>query len=283
MTNVTVRPTVSSNTLVLNEASHIDHLISNLLDSAVDEIVIVDGGSRDGTWEKVLEWSKRTGKVVAIQWPQRAGSEYKLGFNEVARRNLMIEASSSDYILYIDADERIGPSFMESLDPSCDCIVTELMHFWNGRVRVSSETDRVWSPERQIRVFRRVPGFSFKSADKNKLHNSLTWRGIKVPLGYSRGRLWTNVGRVIRAALRLKTGGLERPPRLFHYHYYDLTRRKANDLRAAEFAWPMEEVSEHGRRDKHGVVYVTSPTHDPEAELVTARYYGPTAPRVLER
>lgn len=55
-----------------------------------------DGGSSDGTYECLLEYKVKYPYLRVLHWEQPEGSEYKQGFNEVARRNLMIEASSMD-------------------------------------------------------------------------------------------------------------------------------------------------------------------------------------------
>ncbi|BDU51412.1 glycosyltransferase family 2 protein [Haliovirga abyssi] len=107
--------TISSNTLVLNEIKHIDGLIKNLLDAKVDEIIFLDGGSTDGTYEKLQEYEEEYEHIRAIRWKQPRNSEYKLGFRERDRRNLMMDLSTSDCILYIDADERISIDFKEKI------------------------------------------------------------------------------------------------------------------------------------------------------------------------
>ena len=42
---------ISANVLVLNEYNNIKGLINNLVDANVDEIIVLDGGSTDGTFE----------------------------------------------------------------------------------------------------------------------------------------------------------------------------------------------------------------------------------------
>jgi glycosyltransferase involved in cell wall biosynthesis len=210
---------------------------------------------------------------MPMRWPQRSGSEYKRGFNEVARRNLMQEASTSDHILYIDADERISTQFKDALDPTADCNVTIITHFWNGRVRLQAVHDRAWGPGLQIRIFKRSSGLKFKSSDSNGLHTYLSRRGIKVPLGRVHGRIATILSSVTRWVLGIRVGGLSNPSQIYHYHYYDLTTKKRNDLRATEFLWPIESNVPETERISNNVVYTKDIIQGTEADLITKKYY----------
>ena len=91
--------TISANVLVRNEIKHVDAFVRNMIDACIDEVVFLDGGSSDGTYERLLEYKVKYSHIRVLHWEQPKGSEYKQGFNEVARRNLMIEASSMDLSL----------------------------------------------------------------------------------------------------------------------------------------------------------------------------------------
>lgn len=267
-----VKITVSANVLVRNEVTNIDSLIQNLLDAHVDEIVFLDGGSTDGTWEKLISWREQNTRVIPLLWPQLSGSEYKKGFNEVARRNLMIEASRSDFILYIDADERISLDFKKKIDATCDCSALAFTSFWDGRIRLNGWSDNVWHPDSKFRIFRRCPQIRFKSSDLNGLHNYLSWNGMKIPLGLTRGGFHVILARIMRFLMPMKAQIESFPPRIFHYHYYDLSRKKTNDLRAVEFTWPIE-VTTPGQLKEQKIVYVANVVNDEEADNMTRRYW----------
>jgi glycosyltransferase involved in cell wall biosynthesis len=268
---------VSANVLIRNEIRHLDHLIHNLLDAKVDELVILDGGSTDGSWERLQEWAKQEPRILALQWPQPAGSEYRQGFKEVARRNLMIQASSSEYILYIDADERISLGFKSAIDANTDCIAVSRVHFWKGWVRENGFGDKVWSPDSSFRIFRRNKNIYYKSNDKNGLHNYLTYRGIKIPLGATRNQLVRVIARTVRILLRIRAIESKDPPKIFHYHYFDLSREKVNDLRSAEFEWHVIVDSSPDLPKQPGAIYVTSLKKYQEAEEITEKYWIRTA------
>jgi Glycosyl transferase family 2 len=66
-----------------------------------DEVVVVDGGSSDGTMGLARA---RGARVVEQAW---------LGF--AAQRNVALDAASGDWILEIDADERVSPELREEI------------------------------------------------------------------------------------------------------------------------------------------------------------------------
>jgi hypothetical protein len=66
-----------------------------------DEIVVVDGGSRDRT----IELARAAGaQVIENPWPGYA-----------AQRNVALDAASGDWVLEIDADERVTPQLQASI------------------------------------------------------------------------------------------------------------------------------------------------------------------------
>lgn len=266
--------TVSSNTVIRNEIRYVEGLIRNLLDARVDQIVLLDGGSTDGTWELIQRFAKQYPQVLPISWPQTTGSEYKSGFKEVARRNLMLDASSSERIFYIDADERVSLDFKRALSSDHDCHILERLHFWKGRVRVSTPWDAVWSLEQQIRIFANDSRFRFASNDPNGLHNFLTFRGIPVKLARTRGHGIRAALAVLYAGMRLRIAPPTSLCRLYHYHYHDLSKPKPNDLRAAEFDWPIRSANElaQGKAVERKAVYCAEPEAYAETSMIYESY-----------
>ncbi|MBX2991978.1 MAG: glycosyltransferase family 2 protein [Bacteroidetes bacterium] len=86
-------------TLVLNE----EHNIANCLESVkwADEIIVVDSGSTD----KTVELARRfTDKVLTVEWK---------GYG--ATKNVALDRATGDWILWLDADERVPPELAEEI------------------------------------------------------------------------------------------------------------------------------------------------------------------------
>jgi glycosyltransferase involved in cell wall biosynthesis len=99
--------TVSLVATVLNEIDTIDALLASIQAQtrAPDEVVIADGGSGDGTRERLAEWSHQ----VPLKVVDAPGSSIARG------RNLAIEACRGDVIAVTDAGVRLQPHWLEQL------------------------------------------------------------------------------------------------------------------------------------------------------------------------
>jgi tetratricopeptide (TPR) repeat protein len=89
-----MRPLLSAALIVRDEARFIGDCLASVAD-VVDEIVVVDTGSSDGTPEIARRFGSR---VVSHPWQD--------DFAEA--RNVSLELARSEWILYIDADERLA-------------------------------------------------------------------------------------------------------------------------------------------------------------------------------
>jgi glycosyltransferase involved in cell wall biosynthesis len=92
---------------VLDEACTVDDLLESITRQTVapDEIVIVDGGSRDGTWQKLQTWKSR----LPLQTERAHGASIARG------RNIAIRASTGDLIAVTDAGVRLADDWLERL------------------------------------------------------------------------------------------------------------------------------------------------------------------------
>jgi glycosyltransferase involved in cell wall biosynthesis len=111
------------------------------------EIVVVDSGSTDRTREIAERAGARV--IVSAPWP---------GY--VAQRNLAVDAARHDWILAIDADERITPRLREQIQAerergfSCAGYRIPRVAFYMGRWIRGTD----WYPDPQIRLFDRRRG-----------------------------------------------------------------------------------------------------------------------------
>ncbi len=92
-------PKLSAIVITLNEEANIVACLESI--RWVDEIVILDSGSRDRTRELARTF---TSHVYETEWK---------GYGET--KNLALEKASGDWILWVDADERIVPELAQEI------------------------------------------------------------------------------------------------------------------------------------------------------------------------
>src|SRR5262245_1489579 len=85
---------ISAAMIVRDEEAYLDDCLKSIVDE-VDEIVIVDTGSRDRTCDIARRYGAR---LFDLPWTG----------DFAAARNHALDRASGDWILYIDADERLA-------------------------------------------------------------------------------------------------------------------------------------------------------------------------------
>ena len=103
---------------VLNEAENIDRLVASLMNQTIApaEVIIVDGGSTDGTWERLQTVAAKYANLVPIRdescrLPRTPGP--------ISRgRNVAIAAAKSPVIACVDAGCTYQPHWLENLTAS---------------------------------------------------------------------------------------------------------------------------------------------------------------------
>jgi glycosyl transferase family 2 len=128
-----------------------------------DEVVVVDGGSTDRTVEVAREAGA---KVIENPWP---------GYG--AQRNVALDHATSDWVLEIDADERILPElqreirrFLEDPPTRYDmCTLPQFHRFLGAELRPSMKY-----PFYRGRMFRRG---SYRHGETRAVHEGLWPRG----------------------------------------------------------------------------------------------------------
>src|SRR6478752_4597012 len=93
-------PNLSVLIITLNEEIHIGELLTDL--SFAEEIIIVDSFSTDRT------------KEIATSFPNVKFIEHPFK-NYTAQRNFAIDQAKNDWILFLDADERLTPEFKQEV------------------------------------------------------------------------------------------------------------------------------------------------------------------------
>jgi glycosyltransferase involved in cell wall biosynthesis len=112
-----------------------------------DEVVVVDGGSTDRTCTIAREAGARV--VENVPWP---------GFTE--QRNVAVRAARHDWILAVDADERVTPPLRDEIQrlraagfTAAGYRIPRVAYYLGRWIR---GTD--WYPDRQLRLFDRRRG-----------------------------------------------------------------------------------------------------------------------------
>jgi glycosyltransferase involved in cell wall biosynthesis len=131
-----------------------------------DEIIVVDAESTDKTVEVAREF---TDKIWVRPWP---------GFS--AQKNFALEQATGEWILSLDADERVTPELEERIrrivregGPADGYALPRRNIFWGAWVRHGG-----LYPDRQLRLFRRGAGRFVDSA----VHESVTVTGAVAAL-----------------------------------------------------------------------------------------------------
>ena len=96
------RPTVSVIVPAYNEEKVLEHCVRSVLASDHDhlEVVLVDDGSTDGTWQMMRALARADRRVTAVTQPNRGKG---------AALNRGIAASTGEVLLFVDADGVFGP------------------------------------------------------------------------------------------------------------------------------------------------------------------------------
>jgi len=149
-----------------DEAAHIEAALASV--AWADEIVVVDSGSTDGT----ADLARRHGARVEV----RAWAGYS------AQKNYAASIASHDWILSLDADERVTPELageIQSLmtsEPSARGYRVPRVSFYLGRWIRGTD----WYPDYQLRLYDRRAG----QWNGRRVHESVTLDGEPARLNH---------------------------------------------------------------------------------------------------
>jgi hypothetical protein len=143
---------LSAALIVRNESRFIEDCLRSLA-GVVDEIVIVDTGSTDDTIEKALRFPI---KLHQFAWCDDFS----------AARNFALEHASGEWILYIDADERLVVPDRGTLDM---VVGDKGKVAW--KLRFCPRID--WTPYAELRLFRNDPRIRFQGVIHERMHEGV--------------------------------------------------------------------------------------------------------------
>lgn len=214
------KPNISVIVLTKNE----EEVISDCLESVkwADEVVVVDDSSTDGTLNIVKKFGIK--KIVNAP-PKKTFSD---------RRNLGRKAANEDWLLYVDADERVTPTLKSEIIKTIEQCHNKTMFFSafaipRRNIRLTKELHfGGWWPDYVIRLIRkdklvgwegelheqpRVNGgvgrlkeafvhFSHRGSLEHKLRNTINWSQIEARKLYEANHPPMNIRRFSSAMAR---------------------------------------------------------------------------------
>lgn len=161
------KPTISLCMIVRNESELLGECL-RIASALVDEIIVVDTGSTDGTQEIAAGYGA---KVLHHEW--------KDDFSEA--RNVSIQHATGDWILWMDADERLRESEIVQIRSSLkDCNAATFL------VPILNPTPKGAHFSRGHRLFRNHCGIRFSGRIHEQISPSLTpGMGRVLPAGFT--------------------------------------------------------------------------------------------------
>lgn len=137
-----MRGKLSAIIITRNEEERVEECIRSV--SFVDEIIVIDSGSKD----KTVDIAKKLGAKV-ISFP-------KGSFSEI--RNKGAKEAKGDWILYVDADERVTPSLHDEISQLVNKSISQFSAFAIPRRNIILEKEMKhggWWPDYAKRLFRK--------------------------------------------------------------------------------------------------------------------------------
>lgn len=149
-----MRPLLSAALIARNEAQHLPACLASL-ETVVDEVVVVDTGSDDGTDTIARQAGAR---VLHRPWD----GDFS------AARNLGLDACRGRWILYVDCDERVRPISRERIESLLD---SDRAHV---AFRVLLRPFVGWTPYREFRLWRNDARIRFRNVIHEEIVSALT-------------------------------------------------------------------------------------------------------------
>ncbi|MDF3060734.1 MAG: glycosyltransferase [Microvirga sp.] len=243
---------ISAAMIVRNEERFLGDCLASLK-GHVDEIVVVDTGSRDRTREIARAHGAR---LYEIPWPN----------DFAAARNYSLDQATGDWILWVDADDRLhvpeGVRLSELLDDPRLAGAT-----------LTLEWQRGLTPGTELRLFRNDPRIRFRGI----IHENIT-SPVKAVCAVE--------GMEIRSTpLRLTHVGYEGDITHKHERNLALLRRAVQEEPDRPFYWAClaETLAALSRDDEAIAACNRAISAQRQLDLLTRRAYGGLAYQVLAR
>lgn len=162
---------LSSCHTVFNELDHIEIML-NYIYPIVDEIIILDNGSTDGTQDIIRNFPDEKAKIklyIDAQNCPRYNAE--TGWDEPRRRNFTFSRASGDWIMVLDPDECFEPRFAKAVremmkDERYDVYFFPTINFWNT-IEIYRVGHPNWYPVPHARLWRNGLEIRYNNAHRH--------------------------------------------------------------------------------------------------------------------
>ncbi|MBT7102151.1 glycosyltransferase [archaeon] len=186
-------------TTVLNEGGNIGKFIDSILNQSrqPDEIIIVDGGSTDGTYETLLEYDKKYDLVKVYQ---------DKGVNIAKGRNIAIDKASGEVMLISDAGCVVNKDWAKDtlkffpkedvVAGSYKALVKNNFEYFQGLITIKKVDRPSRMSSRNVafkkKCFNAVGGYPEKSltGEDNRLMINFAEKGYKIAINPKRQVSW---------------------------------------------------------------------------------------------
>lgn len=195
------------------------------------EIILVDDGSTDGSERICDQYAERDERIRVIHKPNGGLS---------SARNAGIEAATSDWIGFIDSDDRIDPDMYELLyqdarETGADLACCGLYDCYKGQepTRVPDPHREVLTPEQAVKVVFEAKKTSVTAV--NKLYRKALFDDVRYP----EGRTAEDAFVIVELLLKTRRVSLNTAQRYYYIHRagsITSTRFNHHDLDAID-AW----------------------------------------------
>ena len=125
-----------------NGAATLDRAIGSAQEQsfAYWELVVVDDGSTDGTYEALLAWVEREPRIQVLRMPENSGAS--------AARNAGLRATRGDFVAHLDHDDQYYPDYLEHVARLAGSGKHELLMFAYDAVEDGGSRIHTWEPAR---------------------------------------------------------------------------------------------------------------------------------------
>jgi glycosyltransferase involved in cell wall biosynthesis len=165
---------------VLNEETFLPLYLDSVTKYA-DEVIIIDGGSKDKSLEVIKSYQKKFN--VRLFEQSQSGLPYTDDWNESEVRNFLLDQAKGEWIAAIDVDEIFDDNIRTVLprllsQKSKNILEFPFVDFWKDpwTIRINAQGDNAWSNSK-IRIWRNNIGIRYQN---QKHHCGLELNGQSI-------------------------------------------------------------------------------------------------------